>query len=187
MKKMYLFFLGLLLCMLGNVAVAQQMFMKAGNLTANGSNIDQFRNYVPITSLQFGLTSTSLSSGPGAGQAPRPDFKEIVFTKNVDISSNRILQTVATGKLIPLVEFVSTFTANGQQEIVYKIELKNVSITNVASSSVPGCSGGCPAVAESYSFDYSAIRITTYNVGNDGSVTANDPFSYDLVKLTTNF
>jgi len=187
MNKFYLPFIGLIFCFVTHSVSAQRIFLKADALTSGASTVDRFTDYTEISSFQLGGSATvSLTQGTGGGVG-KPDFTDITVTKNVDISSNRFINKMARGQIISLIEIASTINSGGLK-VVHKIELKDAYVTSVASSTVQGCTGNCPAIAESYSFKYKAIRITTYTVNSNGSVTANpDPFVFNVVTNTSTF
>lgn len=187
MNKFNLPFLGLIFFLITHSVSGQKIFLKADDLTNGASTIDRYSDYAEISSLQFGGSSTmSLTQGTGGGVG-KSDFREIIITKNVDISSNKFLDKMAKGQFISLIEIVSTINSGGPK-VVHKIELKDAYVTNISSSTVQGCTGNCPAIAESYSFKYRAIRITTFSVNSNGSVVANpDPFVFNVVTNTSTF
>ena len=181
MKKIYAHVLGFILCMLTTTAFSQQIYLRADNLTDRAGYTEQFKNYVEITSFQFGVDApvTTGKSGPSPS---KPVFREVIITKYSDISSNKLIEKVALGRPIAKLEIVSTANIEGENVVVHKVELTEAYITEIASSTVSGCTGNCPTIAESYKFYFKTIKITTYSVDERGSVTANAPFEYNTLQ-----
>jgi len=169
MNKFYLILIGFIFCLLTHSVSAQSIFLKADALTTGASKEKTYTNYAEITSLQFGVSAESSwirGENPSVGNA---NFQHVTITKNVDVSSTKFLQKIATGTKIDLIEIVSTGNVGvNTLEVVHKVELKDAYVTNVSSSGIKECTGDCPAIAESYEFVFKAIRITTYTFDNKG-------------------
>ena len=186
MRKIY--FVIAFVCLFSNSLFAQNMYLKAGTLTEKGSLVDGFRDYVELSSVQYGVSAESSSvkgTGPTVGKA---NFSEITITKNVDILSNALLKNISASTAIPEVEIVTTVrTGKGLYAIGHKIELRNAYVTNV-SQAAADCNGGC-AVAETFKIVYRAIRITTYSQDQKtGETTANkNPYVYNTATTKMEF
>ncbi|WP_221393422.1 type VI secretion system tube protein Hcp [Dyadobacter sp. NIV53] len=167
---------------------AQQLFLKAGTLTQQGSIYKGFENYVQISGVQYGVEALTSykSTGAAVGKA---NFGEIVITKNVDILTNELLRSISKGTLYALMEIVSTKNTADGQKVSHKIELKNVYVTNVSNSAVEGCPDDCAGLEESVKFVYKSIRITTYSTNvKTGVLTANlNPFVFDVTTMSSTF
>lgn len=162
MKNLY--FLFILFCLVTSNVFAQDIYFKADNITNNAGPSGPYLNYSIISSRQLGVSAeTSWTKGGGASVG-KAFFDQIVITKRADIASNKIMALIAQGKSMANVEIVNTVTNGpGGIQVVNKIELKDVYITKITSSTVEGCADGCPGIAESYEMVYKAIRITTYS------------------------
>jgi len=185
MNKFYITILGLVSFLIANSASAQKIFLKADDLTKGASKVAGYLDYAEITSLQFGASFDRSWKTTGAPTG-KPNFKDIIITKNVDISSNRFLDKLIKGTTVGLIEIVSTTNDGSDINVVHKIELKDSYITNVSSSTVQGCTGNCPAIAESYELVYRAIRITTYTVDSAGK-TVQTVATYNVAMNNTTF
>ncbi|MBE9463281.1 type VI secretion system tube protein Hcp [Dyadobacter subterraneus] len=171
-----------------DAAFAQHIFLKAGELTAKGSLIKGYENYIEITGVQFGAEAESSYTKGGGASVGKPSFDVISITKNVDKLSNELLKNIAAGKSIPLIEIATTARPQqGSELVVHKIELKNVFVTKISDASA-GCDD-CGTLAESVSFVYKAIRITTYSQdAKTGVFSANpNPFELDIPTLNPEF
>lgn len=165
MKKFCLPFIGLFFCLLTNSVFAQKtIYLRAGNVQTNNyltvgvGKAKEYSNYAEISSLQFGIQAISSTQSP----IGKPDLKDIIFTKSFDASSNKFMQAVTHNGVIPDIEILTTMTNESKIVVVHKIELKDVVITDISSSAVPGCLVNCPAVVESYTIAYRSIKTTTY-------------------------
>lgn len=185
MKKIYLPFVCIFFCLLTHSLFAQKMFLKAGALTLNGAILDpafrEFKDYVEISGVQYSLDAAS-SYPSGAGPIADPTFGEVVVTKNVDKLSTALLKNISNSTVIPLMEIVSTQLIDGNAEVTYKIELKDVFVSHVSQAGVPGCNTGC-GVAESVKLVYKRIRVSTYQVSLKGVVSLLSQFMVDVRTL----
>lgn len=188
MKKIYFILVFAFIYSVPHFLFAQNIYLKAGALTAKGSLADGFRDYVELSSVQYGVsaeTSVVRGEGPTVGQ---PKFSEITFTKNVDILSNSLFKNISAGTVIPAVEIVTTVrTSQGESGIGHKIELKDVFVTSVLQAAAD-CGGGC-AIAETVKIVYRAIRITTYSQDSrTGEIVANqNPYVFNIANMKMEF
>lgn len=181
MKKIYVLLLSLLLCLGFSPLFAQQaaIYLKADNLTQGVGQTTGFQNYIQLSSLQYGLSNPApTGSGAGAGKA---SFSDLTITKTVDLSSTKLMLTLTKGTAIQNLEILFTKDLGGKSPTtLYKIELFNAFVTSYSVSSIPECTSNCPNVAESLSFAYQKIKVTTYTQSPGGQVAANAVFSWDL-------
>ncbi|MCF0056357.1 type VI secretion system tube protein Hcp [Dyadobacter sp. CY356] len=189
MKKFSVFVFFSFLFLQNNTVYAQHIFLKAGDLTLKGSLFTNYENYVELTGVQLGADAeVSVIKGAGAAVG-KANFDAIVITKSVDILSNELMRNIAAGKSIPLIEIITTNKVGQVERVAHKIELKNVFVTKIANASAEACPGDCGTVAESVSFVYKAIRITTYSIDSKtGAFVANpNPFELDISSMTATF
>lgn len=186
MKNLYLF--SIVLCLLANHVSAQQIYFKAtasnGIITALASTSKDYTNYSELSSSQLGF-SAEPSSGPGGTRPGQPVFDKIVITKNSDIATTKLMPYLTNGNAIRDVEIVTTRRDdNGGMLPTYKIELKDVFITDISTSST----NECACFSESYEMKYNAIRITTYSTDNKGKTVENPvKFMWDIEKNKADF
>lgn len=169
MKKFCLSIIGLFFCLLTSTVSAQKIYLKAGDLTANASEDEVYFNYTELSSLQFGITRDANYAFGGLSKGITK-LKEIIFTKNVDISSNKFVDNLIGARGIPSIEIITTIPDKSAIKVVQKIELKDAFFRDISSVVVPGCSGDCPAIAESYRIEFNAIRVTTYRANGVSDV-----------------
>lgn len=185
MKTLYLLAFNLFLLLSANCVSAQtarDLFLKADNLTKNGSLHPQYRDYVELTSFQFGA-ERPISRVGGQFKGDPSSFREIAFTQLTSVNSAPFLSHLMIGSIISEMEFISLRNSNqDRSEVAYKVELKDVMITS-GTTSING--GGAPV--ESFTITYKAIKITTYSQDARGNLTANPPFMYDQDTKTEGF
>ena len=188
MKNLY--FLLILFCLVTSNVFAQDIYFKADNLTNGAGVAGTYLNYSVISSRQLGVSAEASWAHGGGGSVGNAIFDQIVITKRADIASNKIMALIAKGRSIQNVEIVSTVTNGpGGQQVVNKIELQDVYVTKITSSTVEGCVDGCPGIAESYEMVYKAIRITTYSQDSKtGKWTANPvQFTWNIPDMNEDF
>jgi len=117
-----------------------------------------------IEVLSFSQSIHRGDSGSSVRTTASVVFEDIVLTKELDKSSPKLAESVATGKVIPKVEFELTSSAG----TYYKYELTNVMVT---SYSVSGTADDRPI--EQVSLNFEQIKTTYTEYGSDGSKKGN--------------
>lgn len=196
MKKQYIVLIGFLICFCSSTVFSQEIYVKVvrdnnnGVLTQGASPdapTSALRDYTRITSLQYGMENGATIGSGGAG-AGKTRFDDLTITKTVDLSSTRLMQALAVGNVLELVEILYVKTDSRNTFTIYKVELGNAILNKNLVNSIPDCNNGCPNVAESFSFTYAKIRVTTYTQNPNGTITPNpNPFVWDQTKNTPTF
>jgi len=188
MKKFYFSVIGLVLFLFTSFASAQDIYMQVGILTAGagtGTN-PAYKDFTRISSIQFGAANSGTITGGGAG-AGKASFRDIVITKNINISSTKFLQALAKGSHIARVAIVTTgHDRDGQEYVAHKMEFEDVLFTEASSSQIEGCPGNCPGIAESFKFTYGTIKITTYGANSKGDVAVTGVFDWNVAENISN-
>jgi len=117
-----------------------------------------------IEVLSFSQTIHRGDSGSSVRTTAGVVFEDIVLTKELDKSSPKLAESVATGKVIPKVEFELTSSVG----TYYKYELTNVMVT---SYSVSGSADEIPT--EQVSLNFEEIKTTYTEYGSDGKKGGN--------------
>lgn len=196
MKKQYIVLIGFLICLCASTAFSQDIYVKVianrnNGVLTQGASPDApttaLRDYTRITSLQYGMENGA-TIGSGGTSTGRTSLTGLTITKTVDLSSTRLMQALAAGEPLELVEILYVNTRQGGSSTIYKVELGNAILKNNTVNSIPGCADGCPNVAESFSFVYAKIRVTTYTQNPDGRIMPNpNPFVWDQTRNTPTF
>ena len=132
----------------------------------NGVEVSTFRH-------SMRQPKSATASNAGGHTAERVEHEELLFTKDVDKSTTKLLQACSAGTVYPLVTVFfyravggSNTTGSGQNNRVnyLKIELKNVLVssvnTDISGEAIP---------TETFGLKYSAIRWTYNQSKIDGS------------------
>jgi len=88
---------------------------------------DTHPGWIECTSVHFGVSQpkSATASTAGGHTAERADLKDILFTKQADLSTPLLLQTCASGKTIPKATFeFMRADANGTRIKYFDIELE---------------------------------------------------------------
>ena len=128
-----------------------------------------------IEVLSFSQSIHRGDSGSSAGFSAGAVFEDIVITKELDKSSPKLAESVATGKHIPKVEFELTSSAG----TYYKYELTNVMVT---SYSISGDADERPT--EQISLNFEEIKTTYTKYGADGSKKGNVEYTWNVEEAT---
>ena len=102
---------------------------------------DAHAGWIECTSVHFGVSQpkSATASTAGGHTAERADLKDILFTKQADLSTPLLLQSCASGKTIPKATFeFMRADANGTRIKYFDIELENVLIGLVTPGVNPG-------------------------------------------------
>lgn len=112
--------------------------------------------WIECTTVHFGVAqpkSATASTG-GGHTAERVDVKDILLTKQADLSSPLLLQSCASGKTIPKATFeFMRADANGTRVKYFAIELENVLVGLVTPGVKPGT-----ILAENVCLKFSKVR-----------------------------
>lgn len=188
MKKIYLPLLGVFCFLFSHSSSAQEMLLKADGLTQGLGVIKDYQDYVVISGVQFTVDAeSSFTDGtlPSTGQA---DFKEITITKNTDVFTANLLNSITKGRVIDKLEILITKKPDASKPmvVVQKIELNNVVVTDMSLVAVSGCTGNC-GFAESIKLIYKQVQVTVYELNKNNVPVNANVFSFDVTKKTETF
>jgi type VI secretion system secreted protein Hcp len=138
---------------------------------------------------------SATASTAGGHTSERVEHGEMIFTKDIDGATPKLLQASSAGTIINDVT-VYFYRAHGGKNSVgspsgtqtrhqyFKIELKNVIVASVGSNV-----GGDGLQQETFSLKYSAIRWTydELNIAGDKAGKVNIQGAWDLAKNVPNF
>ncbi|MEE4811970.1 type VI secretion system tube protein Hcp [Pseudomonas alliivorans] len=130
---------------------------------------DRYKDCIEITGYVFGMnqsTSATASSSGGASSG-RTSLSDFTFTKTLDKSSCKLIETLCAGK--HLKEVVLTLHRAGGEKIKYfEVLLEEVIISNYTQSADDG------VPTETISLNYGKIKTTyTLQKRSDGSSGGN--------------
>ena len=154
--------------------MAAGIFIDLGNGIKGESTQEGFKEQIAASSLQFGVHRSIGQFTSGHRETSRPLFSEMVFTKNVDMSTRDILEAATKAKALEMVT-ISLLRDDGAAGFNYlKYELGDVFISSYSTSS-----GGDTPI-ESVSLNYAKIKMTYKKLATDHSEAGNNDFEYDL-------
>ena len=140
-----------------------------GEVSARGH--DAWINVLSIShSISRGAESSATARSSGMAS-----FSDITVTKEMDKSSPKLAEAVASGRMIPNVAF--ELTSNSGTYLKY--ELKNVMVT---SYSMSGNASDRPM--ESISLNFEEIKVTYTEFSPDGKAKGNVEYSWKVEEGT---
>jgi len=129
-----------------------------------------------IEILSFSQTISRGDSGASVRSSAGAVFQDIVLTKELDKSSPKLAESIAMGKVFPILEFHLTSSAG----TYYAYELKNVMVT---SYSISGDADERPT--EQISLNFEEIKTTYTEYGPDGSKKGNVEYTWKVEEGTS--
>lgn len=160
MRKIYLSLLLSLFALVTTRTNAQGLFMAIESITKNGSQIENHRDEVELTSIQYGISNeASFIKGTGASVG-KAVFSALTLTKFYDVSSTALIDKMVMGVVIPKVD-INFY--DRENRISYRIQLEDVFVTSYQTSSTGDCEGGCPGLQESISLVFRKYIIFEAN------------------------
>ncbi len=133
-------------------------FMKLGDIKGEATEANH-RQWSNLEALSVGITRQSITNL--AGGVSTQFRADIALGKNLDKSSPKLMELVATGQSVPVLELHLTRQLSDGSQVVYlQYELKNVLIS---SYSIGGSGPSSSVPAEQLSLNFEEIKVT-YNV-----------------------
>src|SRR5471032_1516728 len=120
--------------------MAIDVYLKIDGIPGESAD-DQHKGWIECVTVHFGVLQpkSATASTAGGHTAERVHMKDILFTKQTDLSSPLLLQNCASGKTIPKATFeFMRADADGTRIKYFDIELENVLIGLITPSVQPG-------------------------------------------------
>ena len=141
-------------------------FIKFDGVDGEATDKDH-KDWINLLSFQQTISRESSTSGSSRARSSAV-FEDIVLTKQLDKSSPKIQEAIATGKVYPSVEFELAVDYGGSRATYLKYELKNVMVTSYSIS------GGADEVpTEQFSLNFEEIKVTYTEFDSSGSSKGN--------------
>jgi type VI secretion system secreted protein Hcp len=134
--------------------------------------------WIECTSVHFGVSQprSATASRGGGHTAERADLKDILFSKQVDLSTPLLLQSCASGKTIPKAAFeFMRADAIGTRINYFSIELENVLVGMVTPDIQPGT-----ILFENVCLKFSKVRWKYTQQKISGGANGNTTGGWDL-------
>ena|SRR3990172_8361155 len=191
MKKVYLFeyklsivrFEILIIAILGFTIIAgtsshafaaSDYFLKIEGVPGESSD-DKHRGEIEVESWSFGASQSGSMTMGGGGGAGKVSMQDFTFTKHVDKSSPKLFESLVTGQHLKEAKLVLR-SAGGSQVEYLVITLSDVLVTSYST----GGSSGDDRPMESFSLNFSQIKMSYVEQDAKGSAGAATEFGWDL-------
>jgi len=168
--------LGLIIISLSTSEAFAAGYLKIGDIKGESSGDKTHDGWIEIQSFSFGASS---SAGAVAGErsAGKSSFSDFSITKEIDKSSPKLFELVASGERIQDVTFELTTSGGTEKPVPYMtITLKDAI---VSSYSVGGSEGTTPT--ESVSLNYGAIKFNYVQLDDRGGIGEKVEASWNVV------
>ncbi len=124
--------------------------------------------WIDLLSFQQTISRESSAASGSTRQRGAAVFGDIVLTKQLDKSTPKLQEAIASGKVFPSVEFELAADYGGSRATYLKYELKNVMVT---SYSISGSADGVPT--EQLSLNFEEIKVTYTEFDSSGASKGN--------------
>ena len=149
-------------------------FLKFEGVDGEATDADHDK-WIDVLSIDHSV-SRNIDSSLSTRSSGAVTFSDITVTKELDKSTPKLLEAVATGTVIPNVEFHLT----SSQGTYYAYELKNVMITSYLMS---GDADDRPT--EEVTLNFEQIKMTYTEYDSDGKSKGNVEFSWKVEEGTS--
>lgn len=141
-------------------------FMKLGDIKGEATETSH-RDWSDLDAISVSITRQSSTNAAGA--VSTQSRAEVTLSKSLDRSSPKLIELVATGRAVPLLELHLTRQLSDGAQVVYlKYELKNVLIS---SYSIGGSGQGNAAPTDQFSLNFEEIKVTYSLFDRSGRLT----------------
>lgn len=146
-------------------AYSIDMFLELEGFKGESQN-DEFKEQIDVLAFSEGGSNTTSVQIEGGGGAGKANFQDLSLVKWLDASSPLLRLALAQGEVIPSAT-LSVVRPGGQKPFVFfKIELKNVVISSIAS----GGSGGEDRLTENLTLTFAEIKWTYFKQDDTGAL-----------------
>jgi type VI secretion system secreted protein Hcp len=155
------------------VAIYMKFGSVDGAVTTKG-----FEKWIELNSLQWGVSRAvgTAARGSTTRESSEPSISEMVLTKRMDTSSNKLFMDSVGGDFSTKVTIKLTTTTKDQVTTFLKYELTNTGVSAYTMQT------GGEAPTESLSLNFTKVQITY--TGMDSKTSGSpDTVGYDLEKM----
>ncbi len=162
-------------------APAPAGYIKIGDIKGEATD-SAHKDWINLLSVSQSITRP-MSSGISGSTRQRgaATFGDIVVVKEIDKSSPKLQESVATGQVFPRLELELASPSSTKSEPYLRYELTNVIVTNYR---VSGSASGDPLPTETISLNYEEIKVTYTEVAKDGSKGGNVEYTWKVEEGT---
>ena len=126
------------------------------------------KDWINLLSFQQTISRESSAASGATRARAAAVFEDIVVTKQLDKSTPKLQEAIASGKVYPSVEFELAANYGGSRATYLKYELTNVMVT---SYSISGSADGVPT--EQLSLNFEEIKVTYTEFDSSGTSKGN--------------
>ena len=137
------------------------------------------KDWINLLSFQQSMAQPESSATGATRRRGDVIMEDIMISKELDKASPKIAESVATGKVYPLVEFELLADYGGSRATYLKYELKNVMVT---SYSISGSANEVPM--EQISLNYEEIKVTYTENDSSGKPKGTVEYSWNVQEAT---
>ncbi|MBK7873375.1 MAG: type VI secretion system tube protein Hcp [Saprospiraceae bacterium] len=169
-----------MICLLFSLAtLTAQGYIKFDGIDGEASD-PMHKGWSDIASFSVGMNSTVSAAGAAGGRAAgKTSFGDLIITKNIDKSSPKLMEYLATGKYIPKVELHLAIKArDGKSNVYLRYELKNVFVTSYQISGNTDDSNSL--AAEQINLSYASLHVFYVEMDGTGKPKGEVPFKWDV-------
>lgn len=171
--------LTLICLLLGLVTLTAQGYIKFDGIDGEATE-PMHKGWSDLTYFSVDMSNATSAASTGGGRATgKVNFGDLIISKNLDKSSPKLMEALATGKNIPKVELhVVNKMREGKSATYYRYELKNVTITSYQISGDAYESNVPPN--EQISMSYAGISVFYVETDQNGKPKGEIPFKWDI-------
>lgn len=150
-----------------NSAPSEAGYIKIGDIKGESQD-SEHKDWINLLSVSQSITRPMSSGATGSTrQRSSATFGDVVVVKEIDKSTPKLQESIATGQVYPRVELELTNPSTDSGGRPYlRWELTNVQITNYR---VSGSVGGGAVPTESFSLNFEEIKVIYDEFGTDGT------------------
>lgn len=139
-------------------APASGAYIKIGDIKGEATD-ESHKEWINLISVSQAIQRPGGGASGSTRQRASATFGDIVVTKELDKSSPKLQEAIATGQVFPLLELdlTSLSTGDGKSAPYLRWELKNVIVTNYR---INGSADGSTRPTETFSLNYEEIKVT---------------------------
>lgn len=160
-------------------APASGAFIKIGDIKGESTD-NEHKEWINLLSVSHGISRPGGGATGSTRQRASATFGDVVVVKELDKSSPKIQESIATGQVFPTIELdlTSLSSGSGRNEPFLRWELKNVQVTNYR---ITGNSDGSTRPTETFSLNFEEIKVTyTEQDASTGATKGNVEYSWKV-------
>ena len=157
--------------------VQAAIFVKIGDIKGESTDRDHVE-WIDLLQVSFAVERDSSAGTSGqTRQRASATFGDLVVVKEVDASTPKLQEAIATGKTIPSVKIDFTQDLEGKRVPYLQWELKNA---RVSSYSFSGSADSSTVPTEQISLNFEEIKVTYTKFNSDGTEAGKVEYTWKI-------